>query len=484
MNDIALNWDVFLRAVVPFASANIFAMVLVYFFIVRGRFGRTFALYATFLICFILFLLGPTLNLTPLGESKRWFDIFRNIVLFSIGTPSLLLALLIQSRVKITRTIAFPSVLLGISWSVLFVLATPLYHYQSHEIPWLFQLHNISDRTVHSAQVLLVSLQLLLPSLWLIKRNAVPQVNTYLYGVVAFCLAIGIGSNLNHWGLYYGGCSLTAIIWAWAVYQDIQLLNDKVKLHSEHQNNLAIAQYSAPKNVGFANYYPVKFNESYPFREREALLQAVQTGSAGIIHSRVTELADTLEKFTSGDLATYQIRAKEILFMMVDAVIFNSGSAAERIERLEQKRISISEAQTIHAISEILLVEAAHLTESFRSEPNAGAEKVLVDRIKSYILTHYHEDVSIRDVVEEMSASRSHLMKIFKNVTSQTINQYLVEVRINKAKDILLSKSVTDTAFEVGFNNSTYFSTVFKKHTGHTPKEYQLQAKTSGNSLH
>ncbi|MER2492799.1 helix-turn-helix domain-containing protein, partial [Catenovulum sediminis] len=101
------------------------------------------------------------------------------------------------------------------------------------------------------------------------------------------------------------------------------------------------------------------------------------------------------------------------------------------------------------------------------------AYTALVDKIKTFILSQYNRDISINDMANEIGASRSHINKTFKNITAQTINQYLFDVIINKSNDLLITMSVTETAFEVVFNNSAYFSTVFKKQTGKTPKEYQ-----------
>lgn len=64
-------------------------------------------------------------------------------------------------------------------------------------------------------------------------------------------------------------------------------------------------------------------------------------------------------------------------------------------------------------------------------------------------------------------------MRRFKQETGQTVNQHLTQVRIENAKRLLASISVTETAFEVGFNDSNYFSTVFKKQTGHTPNGFK-----------
>ncbi|MCU4676262.1 AraC family transcriptional regulator [Catenovulum sp. 2E275] len=128
------------------------------------------------------------------------------------------------------------------------------------------------------------------------------------------------------------------------------------------------------------------------------------------------------------------------------------------------------------AINQLLLSEATALASERENVIDSSADKRLVESIKTYILTNYDSDISLNNVADNVGCSRSHVTKVFKNVTSQTILQYLVDVRVHKAKTLLLTKSVTETAYEVGFNNSAYFSTVFKKQTGLTPKEYQANS--------
>ena len=76
-------------------------------------------------------------------------------------------------------------------------------------------------------------------------------------------------------------------------------------------------------------------------------------------------------------------------------------------------------------------------------------------------------------LVSHLNVSRSFLMSAFKQSEGMTVNQYLTQLRIERAKLLLATKSVTETAFEVGYNNSNYFSTVFKKATDTTPTQYQ-----------
>ena len=74
------------------------------------------------------------------------------------------------------------------------------------------------------------------------------------------------------------------------------------------------------------------------------------------------------------------------------------------------------------------------------------------------------------------------MAKIFKKETGVSLKQYLSDYRISKAKELLADPNVhvTDAAQRVGFDNFSYFSTVFKKATGITPNEYHL--KTSGKA--
>ena len=106
-------------------------------------------------------------------------------------------------------------------------------------------------------------------------------------------------------------------------------------------------------------------------------------------------------------------------------------------------------------------------------EDSAGQLDQTVVVVKEFIEQNYTRDLGVDDISDAAGISRSHCMKLFKEQTGLTVNQYLTEVRICSSKRLLLSKSVTDTAFAVGYNDSNYFSKVFKKHTGLSPVQYQ-----------
>jgi two-component system, response regulator YesN len=86
-------------------------------------------------------------------------------------------------------------------------------------------------------------------------------------------------------------------------------------------------------------------------------------------------------------------------------------------------------------------------------------------------------DLSLNDLACLANLSASHFSSVFSQVTHQTFKEYLTEVRITKAKELLRTTSLksADIAYKVGYNDPHYFSSAFKKNTGLSPIEFRLQ---------
>jgi two-component system response regulator YesN len=96
-------------------------------------------------------------------------------------------------------------------------------------------------------------------------------------------------------------------------------------------------------------------------------------------------------------------------------------------------------------------------------------------QVKQYIDLHYAEKVNLEELADLIPISRSYLAVLFKQSTGQTIWNYLVEVRMNNAKLLLLDQQlkIYQIAHKVGYENSEHFSKLFKEYYGVTPKEYR-----------
>lgn len=95
--------------------------------------------------------------------------------------------------------------------------------------------------------------------------------------------------------------------------------------------------------------------------------------------------------------------------------------------------------------------------------------------IKDYIFENYQSDVTLQDIAEKFYLSREHISRKFKQEYNETITDYLMKIRIEKAKELLAKPQlkVYEIAYNVGYQNEKYFSKVFKKYTGLTPNEFR-----------
>lgn len=95
--------------------------------------------------------------------------------------------------------------------------------------------------------------------------------------------------------------------------------------------------------------------------------------------------------------------------------------------------------------------------------------------VKSYIDTHYGEDLDLVSLAEKVYLSPQYLSTLFKRVTGWGINKYIKTIRMEKAKDLLENTNikVVDLCTAVGFRNLSYFCQNFREFYGETPEQYR-----------
>ncbi len=98
----------------------------------------------------------------------------------------------------------------------------------------------------------------------------------------------------------------------------------------------------------------------------------------------------------------------------------------------------------------------------------------IIQKAMGLIEENYYKPLSIEDIAAACAICSSHLNVLFKKETGTTVYQYLLNIRMKKAKELLRSGAgnITEVAFKVGFNDSNYFSRMFKMRVGLSPREY------------
>ena len=118
---------------------------------------------------------------------------------------------------------------------------------------------------------------------------------------------------------------------------------------------------------------------------------------------------------------------------------------------------------------------------SFRNGQRTGYGDPVIGKARAYLSRHYADpNLMLQDVAGEVHLSQSHFSTVFSQETGLTFTQYLTALRIGKAKELLEATEMRSSqiAEEVGYNDSHYFSYLFKKTTGKTPGEYRKACRT------
>lgn len=108
----------------------------------------------------------------------------------------------------------------------------------------------------------------------------------------------------------------------------------------------------------------------------------------------------------------------------------------------------------------------------------------LVFMAKRYIHEHYREKIALSDIADYLKISSGHLSTTFSRYMNQTVSDYIAEVKIGHAKELIDSGQylIYEIADQLGFENAYYFSKVFKKVTGMSPKNYEYLQKSGQTS--
>jgi AraC family transcriptional regulator len=124
---------------------------------------------------------------------------------------------------------------------------------------------------------------------------------------------------------------------------------------------------------------------------------------------------------------------------------------------------------------------AIHLLKNYATitpkipEIKNGLPKTVLKRITDYIHDHLDQDISLEALSILAGLSSYHFARLFKESTGLAPHQYLVECRMEKAKELLKNTrlNVLQIALSVGYESQSHFTTLFKRHTGSTPTAFR-----------
>lgn len=131
-----------------------------------------------------------------------------------------------------------------------------------------------------------------------------------------------------------------------------------------------------------------------------------------------------------------------------------------------------------------------HMREWLRFIERSGMDKSywIIEKAKKYMVEHYRADLKASEVASWLKITPSYFSYIFKQSTGKGFTEYMNEMRMEQAKELLATThdKVFEIADKVGYKEYKYFVSVFKTYTGMTPKEYRglSAARDAGSRAH
>ncbi|NMA65187.1 MAG: helix-turn-helix transcriptional regulator [Clostridiaceae bacterium] len=189
----------------------------------------------------------------------------------------------------------------------------------------------------------------------------------------------------------------------------------------------------------------------------------------------IIKMVDTLIKDASNRAGIEQL--KNYVICIIICIIREAESIGLNTEELQQLGDirKILDLNTVKQLQDVVLNLCFSLMENI-SQSRQNNCSAAIEKVKCYIHEHYSDcNISVGAVSQHLKLSPSYFRAIFKKETGTTFINYLTDLRMKKAKNLIASTNMKnyEIAEAVGYSDPYYFSYCFKKHFNMSPSEYR-----------
>jgi two-component system response regulator YesN len=248
------------------------------------------------------------------------------------------------------------------------------------------------------------------------------------------------------------------------------LAETRIELEEMDQGNIALK--SKVFMQGDKLYFDT--NEKYVM-DTELIRQLLEKGEKlQIVNNFKKELEELTAENKLDKFLMYSIH--QDFMQILYAFLYKKEIQAHKLfsDKVSQKLHSNADSSVFDMLKWVNFIT----TKTIEYSKEVQKSQTIIDKAKDYIQDHYKDDINRNDVSASVFLNPDYLAKMFKAEVGISIKDYINNYRIEKAKDLLLNSnaSVSMIAAEVGFDNFSYFSTLFKKLTGVGPQSFRKDA--------
>ncbi len=216
--------------------------------------------------------------------------------------------------------------------------------------------------------------------------------------------------------------------------------------------------------------------EPVPYRKHNQKLWEIlwKEGKTDVLLDKIHSM---LETYLAQGILTPQIMEagikdfNSLAFKMMQSNRFDTNVLWEQEEFYNLFREAYKSIENTMKLFRYLVKKEKEVRKTGPEEGNSS----IVEQVKKYIAMNINEEITRSMLSEHVHLNRDYLNRLFKKETGKSLSEYIVEEKMNVAKELLVMTDmpVGDIGYWVGYNNFSYFSSYFKKITGYSAAAYR-----------
>jgi YesN/AraC family two-component response regulator len=212
----------------------------------------------------------------------------------------------------------------------------------------------------------------------------------------------------------------------------------------------------------------------YPYELENQLFEHVKEGDSKGSLELLKDLMGRISLIEAGDLSSIKTKVLSICTILSRLATERTSLSQEQAESYYYDMNVLNKALSFQELSILTSNLVENITQAIATSSYSGNSQIIRLAIQN-VNENYKNKISLKTVANHLHTNPSYLSMLFKQEMGITFTDYLNQVRINRSCELLTNTSLNliDVSLQAGFDDQSYFSKVFKKLKGVTPKSYR-----------
>lgn len=213
----------------------------------------------------------------------------------------------------------------------------------------------------------------------------------------------------------------------------------------------------------------------YTLYDQQKLINCVKSGNPENLSAAVSDILDTNIKmgmsFDTAKVLYQQLITTGIQYLTEKGESADSLECADTVKAILGRQDVFTNIENSKKFFFEFYNEIMFICSSVSMQKSVD----LVERIRDYVNERYSKDLCLEQIADDLMVSVKYVSRIFKQKMGVNLTDYIYDVRVNKAKELLKTTNmkINEISSQVGIESRTTFLRVFKKRTGVSPNEYR-----------